>query len=125
MIDTYNGVKYYDCFDAAFPTYLEKAVDVLKALEFNKDYSINNIIEFFNITRYFDCKNQRLRAWTEKEYNDYVKQSSALKPIIGKFVNNIDSSNLLSYYEQLDVDYLDDFWLLLSKYHNKKLLVMK
>ena len=120
MISSYDGVKYYDFYDSAYSYFLGKAVEVLKLFKQDRDLDINNIIELFNITRYFDNKNLRLESWTDDNYNNYVKQSNSLKPIIGKFVNTFNDSNFIFRYEQLDVNYLDDFWSLLSAYQNKK-----
>lgn len=120
MVRSYNGVKYYDCNDLACGYFLNKAVEVLKLFKQDKDCDINNIIELFNITRYFDNKKLRLESWTDDNYNNYVKKSNSLKPIIGKFVNTFNDGNFIFYYEQLDVNYLDDLWSLLSAYQNKK-----
>lgn len=111
----YNGIKFFDSRDGSNPYYLERSEIVLDELDININYNINNIIEFYNITRYFD-NNYRLTKWSDDDYNHFSKQSKKLKPIIGKYISKIDCNNFISTYEQTDIAYKEDFWALLNEY---------
>lgn len=77
--------------------------------------NVNDIIELYNIQLYFD-KQMYLKTWTDDmkaRYNSIVK---GFPRIIGKYFSQIDENNFIDNYNDLNHEYVDDFWVLFEKY---------
>ena len=59
-----DRVKFYSPNDWAGAHNLEKSEQIILNFDAKKEYEINDILEFFNIYKYFDNK-VRLKKWNE------------------------------------------------------------
>lgn len=103
-----DRVKFYSIEDMSSGYNFNKAVERIKTFQ-DKDYNINDVIEFYNIIKFSNL--------LEKEIKDlWVKLQPKLKSIIGNFFKKINSSNIINYLSDVDFDYTEDFFEILCKY---------
>lgn len=104
-----DRVKFYSTYDWACGTNLKKLEEVLDKFDDNKNYEINDIIEFYNCKKYID-NGCYLNDWTT-EYIEKVKNKvKRLNKVIGCFLIKIDDNNIISMIDNIDYMYKEDFW---------------
>jgi len=109
----YDGAKFYSKDDLSYAFNLEKAEGVIKAFSDEKDFGINEILELYNIERLFE-HGVVLTSWTDEMYYEYKEVVSCFRERIALFFSRIDSETALGIWENVDVQYRDDFWNLIS-----------
>lgn len=108
-----DRVKFYSIEDMANGYNFNKAIEIIKTL-YHKDYDINDIIEFYNIIKFF---NKSIIDSLEKEIKELcIKSQPKLNSIIGKFCKCINNSNIINYLSDVDFNYIEDFFEILDKY---------
>lgn len=109
-----DRIKYYSPSDWSGGYNLEKAEQVILNFDNDKEYDINDILEFFNIYKYFDNK-VYLTKWDDdyiQKLKDIVKQ---MKVKAYKYFNTkINEDNIISVYETVDIHYKNEFFELFS-----------
>ncbi len=109
-----DRIKYYSPSDWSGGYNLEKAEQVILNFDNDKEYDINDILEFFNIYKYFDNK-VYLTKWDDdyiQKLKDIVKQ---MKVKAYKYFNTkINEDNIISVYEKVDIHYKNEFFELFS-----------
>lgn len=109
-----DRIKYYSPSDWAGGYNLEKAEQIILNFDNDKEYDINDILEFFNIYKYFDNK-VYLTKWDDdyiQKLKDIVKQ---MKAKVYKYFNTkINEDNIISVYETVDIHYKNEFFELFS-----------
>lgn len=109
-----DRIKYYSPRDWAGGYNLEKAEQIILNFDNDKEYDINDILEFFNIYKYFDNK-VYLTKWDDdyiQKLKDIVKQ---MKVKVYKYFNTkINEDNIISVYETVDIHYKNEFFELFS-----------
>ena len=109
-----DRIKYYSPSDWAGGYNLEKAEQIILNFDNDKEYDINDILEFFNIYKYFDNK-VYLTKWDDdyiQKLKDIVKQ---MKAKVYKYFNTeINEDNIISVYEKVDIHYKNEFFELFS-----------
>lgn len=109
-----DRIKYYSPSDWSGGYNLEKAEQVILNFDNDKEYDINDILEFFNIYKYFDNK-VYLTKWDDdyiQKLKDIVKQ---MKVKVYKYFNTkINEDNIVSVYETVDIHYKNEFFELFS-----------
>lgn len=107
-------VVFYSKTDMSAWWNLQNAQKLLDNIDLNQDFSINDCLEFYNITKYFDNE-IFLNKWTEDEKENYINISKQLYQKCIIFFKGIDSQNILDYIEELDFSYDSCFWELIDK----------
>lgn len=111
-----NRVKFYSKFDLSIGHELNKATKVLNNQDIeNHIEDINDIIELYNIQLYFD-NGLYLDGWSEETKNKYIDVVSTYKGIIGKWLNNINDDNFTTILEDINREYMEDLFSLISRY---------
>lgn len=109
-----DRIKYYSPSNWAGGYNLEKAEQIIPNFDNDKEYDINDILEFFNIYKYFDNK-VYLTKWDDdyiQKLKDIVKQ---MKAKVYKYFNTeINEDNIISVYEKVDIHYKNEFFELFS-----------
>jgi hypothetical protein len=112
-----DRVKFYSTNDLSYSYYLECSEKVIINHRNDKKLEcINDVIELYNIQKYFDNEIY-LTRWKSndiKKYKDIVK---TFMPIIARFFVNINIDKFDKYYEKIDFDYRQDFWELIVKFN--------
>lgn len=110
-----NRVKFYSNTDMSCGYNFNMAVEFIKKLDAKKtDYEINDILEMFNILKFFQ---EDILKQIEKETSDLCRNSEkTIYKIIGKFCNTIRNDNIESIILGVDNNYIEDFFELMNKY---------
>lgn len=109
-----DRIKYYSPRDWAGGYNLEKAEQIILNFDNDKEYDINDILEFFNIYKYFDNKVYLTKCDDDyiQKLKDIVKQ---MKVKVYKYFNTkINEDNIISVYETVDIHYKNEFFELFS-----------
>lgn len=108
-----NRVVFYSKEDMAGGDQLSKAESVLKS-EIKSAYEdINDVLELYNIKQYFDNE-LYLKSWSQDDINTFKKKTTEYSNIVGQFLSNINSSNVIIYCNDLFYDYTSSFWELVN-----------
>ena len=101
-----DRVKFYSIGDMSTSYNFYKAVEIIKILH-DKDYNnINDIIEFYNIVKFF---NKSIISSLEKETKELcVNSKPKLDSIIGNFCKNINNLNVINYLSDVDFIYIEN-----------------
>lgn len=111
--DTVERVKFYSNEDMTTAYNFNKAIDVVKKIT-DKEYSINDILEFYNILKLFNPDYIKSKEEDIKNVcSDAIKKISK---IIGKFCSNICNDNLENYLDEVEFNYVEDFFEIVDKY---------
>lgn len=116
-------IKFYSIDDMATGENLIRIKEIIDGFDENKkDYTINDIIEMYNITKYIDkeCYKNYILNWTEEEISKIIITTKKYKMIVGRYINNISNKDLVAQYLAIEDDYYeyrDDFFELLEKYN--------
>ena len=107
-------VRFYS--DTNLNIYLERSNEVLSQFTHEFPYNdINDIIELFNIKRYFDVE-MVPSTWTAKEITSYKAKIKQFPSVIGKYLGMLSDENILTYINSVNLQYSTDFWDMLNEY---------
>ena len=116
MQRSYDGVKFYNAADLSCGHSLEKAETILQAFSLSDEISdVNRVIELFNIKEFFD-RDLRLKKWTDADFEHYKSITKKFDQIIAVFFSSLNDDNFLQRLEEVDFNYIDDFWFLISRF---------
>ncbi|MGE6433167.1 hypothetical protein [Shewanella baltica] len=115
-----DRVVFHSIHDMSSGHYLSKAERLLNSEIANDINDINDILELYNISLFFE-NGIYLKSWSDTDIVAYKEKVNTFKNLIGKFITNIDDSNFLSYFENIDYGYYDSFWLLINNYQQYKI----
>ena len=117
MRQKYEGAKFYSANDMSIGWALQRAETVIEAFNENKEITdINYILELYNIIKLFDTKVQ-LKSWESSRYNELTAIVKTFHPIIGRFCSQINDNNIYSYFFDVCVSYIEDFWEMIEYYN--------
>ena len=109
-------VKFYSEYDMAVGQFLRTIESYLDNWEEdNESRIIDDVLELYNIKRYFDA-GLHLEDWDEERLDVYRAKVKRIPSIIGKFCATISNDNFLKTYRDISREYKGDFWEVLSKY---------
>lgn len=115
-------IKFYSKEDLASPHQLSKSVPILERFNSNADFSLNDLIEYYNIKLYFD--NQLfLTGWTELQKFNYKLTVEQAYNLLKKRIIAITSETLEKELNSIDYSFYDDFWELLNNLNNCKNII--
>ncbi|MCG7385597.1 hypothetical protein [Paenibacillus sp. ACRRY] len=109
-------IKFYSRNDLASGFVLKEIENYLTEDRAEKEkLNINDLIEIYNIKQYFEHK-LYLLTWTSNEIEKYEKQVNTYFKQVGRFFHFINSENLADFYNELEIEYREDFWALFEKF---------
>lgn len=109
-------VKFYGEHDMSAGWHLKKAESILENWDESTNITeINQVIEFYNIKKYFDC-GIRLEQWDERTYTAYKAKCQKIPGLLGRFCSTVSDATLETLYTSVDHDYIDNFWQLVCDY---------
>lgn len=110
-----NRVHFYSVEDMAGGHQLSKGENILRA-EIKSNYTdVNEVLELYNIKKYFD--NQlHLKSWTPEEIDDFKQKALKYGQIVGTFFSTIDNEKIFEIYGQTLHGYIHSFWEIVSKH---------
>ena len=106
-------VEFYSKEDMAGGHQLEKAEPILTGGK-QPDYSdINDILELYNIKKYFDNELYLIK-WTQEDIINFRQKTTEFGKAIGQFISTINDTNVINLYEEVLRGYIEDFWELVN-----------
>lgn len=111
-------VKFYSTTDLSSGWNLKKSEYIITDYDLgNREAKdINDIIELYNIKKFFDSKTY-LQEWTPDivaKFNKIIKET--FFGIVPRFIKSIDDDNFISIYNEIDFDYEEDYWELINNF---------
>ena len=115
-------IKFFSIADMSTGVNLLNVKENIEQFDENKkEYGINEIIEFYNVTKYIDTesyKNYKL-GWSDDEILKIKETTKKYKKIIACYIKKISDKNIIENYMQIKDEYYDygeDFFELIEKY---------
>lgn len=102
-------VVFYSASDMSSWWNLANAEKLLNAVEVEKEFWLNELLEFYNVNKYFDNK-IFLKDWSEEDKGKYVDIAKILLKKVFIFFNGINDNNIINYVTDLEFNYEEDFW---------------
>ena len=113
-------VKFYSLSDWSTGYHIKRAEEVLHDFIIEKKVEdINEIIELYNIQLFFQNKIYS-RDWTKRQLEDYTRIVERFPKAIGVFFSQLSAEVLDAVLSDVEFDYVEDFWQLLSRYQVSK-----
>lgn len=110
-----NRVYFYSKDDLAGGHQLSKGEHILRA-EIKSNYSdINEVLELYNLKKYFDNE-LYLRSWTQEEIDDFKQKATEYGKVVGKFFSTINDENVFETYQRILHDYIHSFWEIVNSH---------
>lgn len=109
-----DRVKFYSEYDLACSWELDKVIERINDNSIEKEWSLEDVIEFFNILKYTQVErfNEYIQEKTNIICKDYNKR---IKAKIGKFIS-INKSVIISKYDDTNYSVTEDFLEVVEKY---------
>lgn len=94
---------------------LESAELAIKGFTLVQFFTINDIIELYNIKLFFDNDLYLLR-WTNEYKENMYKTVEKFEEVIAQFFLTINNDNIISKFKELEFYYTVSFWKLIEKF---------
>lgn len=111
-----HRVIFYSVNDLAIPIVLENIDQFFDGYDGSKYHHLNDYLEFYNIKKYFD-NNIYYKYWSQKEKESKTKLVEQRVGEIKNEIRSINDDKILNIIEELENEYQEDFWDLISNYH--------
>ena len=113
---TKHRIKFYSEYDLSAGWYLQKIENILNDWkDHTEELNINDILELYNIKRYFDAT-LFLKSWSTNTAENYKRIVNTFPSIIGRFCSKLSNENFIQIYNELDKEYKDDFWQMVADF---------
>lgn len=93
---------------------MPKISDILRNYNENSFVTINDVLEFYNVTQIIDAQ-LSMPTWSKEETVDIAIISKAVKNDIFKYYSQLDSYLVVKLLDNVDIHYIRDYWSLLEK----------
>lgn len=109
-----RGIKFYSEYDMVCGQEIEKIIKKITENAINSDWSISDLIEFYNIIKYIDIERfaDYIVQHTGIDINEFKKK---IKQKIGRFIG-ANKSNFIDLYEEIDFIVVEDFLEIVENY---------
>lgn len=114
-----HRIKFYSPEDMSGGYHLRKAEKILDDFKTSTDFSLLDLIEFFNIKLYFD-NNLFLTTWDDTIKNNYLNKVQIVYNQLKTRILKISDETLEKELLSLDYNYFDNFWNLLNNLNSLK-----
>jgi hypothetical protein len=111
-----DRVQFYSKEDMAGGHQLSKGEHILRAETKSSYTDINEVLELYNLKKYFDNE-LYLNSWTQEEIDKFKLKATEYGKIVGQFFSTINDNNVVELYEQVLHGYIHSFWEIISN-HN-------
>jgi len=109
-------VKYFSNTDISTGYNLRNPEKILNDFDDSKQYSVNEILEFYNIILLLKKNKLSLTSWNELGINRYTNICKKMESYIAKEANKVTDKNFRSIYENADYEYREDIFSVIEKY---------
>lgn len=109
-----DRIKFYSVNDWASVYQLQKAEKHINDFDKNKEYTIEEVLELYNITKYID-NNLFLKNWNTVYIEKAKHVTKEMKSIVFKYMDNISNEDFETILNDVPNRYIDDFFELFEK----------
>lgn len=111
-----DRIKFYSANDLSSGYNLSKIEKLLTKYHEGKEIKdINDIIELYNINKFFENK-IHLNNWTPDNIDFYQKTAKSYLGSIARFIKSINDYTFKVLYNEVDRFYKEDFWEVIQKF---------
>ncbi|WP_394660064.1 hypothetical protein [uncultured Chryseobacterium sp.] len=82
-------------------------------------YSINDILELHHICNYID-NDFNHNDWNDDKIEEYKLLIKDFKKDINLYYNKLESQQIVDFYDSIDYNYCESFWLLVNRFETHK-----
>lgn len=115
MRTDYDRIKFFSQEDMSTAWHLERIDDSLQYLNSVVELSLNDIIEYYNISKFID-NNCFLPNWDDNKIQKLLGINKDIKSKLGRYFSAFNIKNPNISYSKLYFEYIEDFWELFSIY---------
>ncbi len=108
-----HRIKFYSKENLAVPYQLKNAEELLDNIKLNISFSLNDLLEFYNIKLYLDNE-LYLTSWTINIISSYKGIVEKIWAILKHRLIQINDNNFENEISLLEFDYWEDFWTLID-----------
>lgn len=108
-------IKFYSKNDLGLHYTFEQSLPVLDVFDVEKECSINEILELYNIKRVFeavDCP----RNMDPERFKHYLGFTKPINSFVGRYFNSFLQHSVVRVLKDVDYGYVDDFLELLERF---------
>ncbi len=109
-----HRIKFYSETDMACSWEINKIIGRINEKSIDKEWNINDVIEFYNILKYLSIEDFRNYINDKVNFND-VEYVRKIKCKIGKYLDN-KKDNIIKEFDVLNFGEVRDFFELIDKY---------
>ena len=106
-------IKYYSSNDFSFSEEFNRALSLIKNIK-EKECNINDILEFYNILKFLN--NDIVKSHGNEIDENWQDSKKIMQQLINKFCLKINKDNIMTILDEVELNYLDDFFEVFSKY---------
>lgn len=115
MRTDYDRIKFFSKEDMSKTWHLERIDDSLQYLNSLDELSLNDVIEYYNISKFID-NNCFLPNWDDNKIQKLLSINKGIKSKLGRYFSVFNINNSDISYSKLYFEYIEDFWELFSIY---------
>jgi hypothetical protein len=117
--DKRHRTKFYSIEDMSGGDQLSKAENLLDNFNAAADFSLNDLLEFYNIKLYFD-NNLFLTTWTEDKKKSYKANVELAYNQLKERIYKVTDESLEQGLTDIEYNFYDDYWSLLNNINDLK-----
>ena len=106
-------IKYYSSNDFSFSEEFNRALSLIKNIK-EKECNINDILEFYNVLKFLN--NDIVKSHSNEIDKNWQDSKKIMQQLINKFCLKINKDNIMTILDEVELNYLDDFFEVFSKY---------
>lgn len=117
--DKRHRTKFYSVGDMSGGHQLSKAETLLDNFNAAADFSLNDLLEFYNIKLYFD-NDLFLTTWTEDKKKSYKANIELAYNQLKERIYKVTDESLEQGLTEIEYNFYDDYWSLLNNINDLK-----
>lgn len=117
--DKRHRTKFYSVKDGSAGYQLSKAETLLDNFNAAANFSLNDLLEFYNIKLYFD-NNLFLATWTEDKKKSYITNIEIAYNQLKERIYKVTDESLEQGLSNIEYNFCDDYWSLLNNINDLK-----
>lgn len=106
-------IKYYSSNDFSFSEEFNRALSLIKNIK-EKECNINDILEFYNILKFLN--NDIVKSHSNEIDKNWQESKKIMQQLVNKFCLKINKDNIMTILDEVELNYIDDFFEVFSKY---------
>jgi len=110
-----NRIIFFSKEDGAAGPNLHKAEELLKTINLEGEFGIQDIMEFYHVKQYFDSE-LYLLSWTQDDITFFKKAVEQTWVVVKKYMLGINNENIIDNLNKVNYSYVQSFWELIDQF---------